>query len=96
MDEVEEDLESIGVRGWRRRALEKAEWSKTLLQSRTKPIKGCGINDDDDWMTICHSHKNECQRYIIPGEHRGPTVTINRRREKKEGGFEEKDGFRKS
>lgn len=30
MDDVDEDLVNIGVRGWKRRALDRAEWSKVL------------------------------------------------------------------
>jgi AAA+ ATPase superfamily predicted ATPase len=34
LDDVEDDLEQLGVRGWRRKASEREEWAKILKEAK--------------------------------------------------------------
>jgi hypothetical protein len=40
LDDVEDDLEQLGVRGWRRKAREREKNGKKFLR-RQRPFKGC-------------------------------------------------------
>jgi hypothetical protein len=47
VDDLEEDLKKIGIRGWRRMTEDREGWKRRLLQ-RSRPFKGCRTADDDD------------------------------------------------
>jgi hypothetical protein len=43
VDDLEEDLKKIGIRGWRR-----IERDGGRLLQRSRPFKGCSTADDDE------------------------------------------------
>jgi hypothetical protein len=58
VDDLEEDLKKIGIRGWRRMAEDREGWCRLLQRSR--PFKGCSTTDDDD---------DNLNLYILSGPH---------------------------
>jgi hypothetical protein len=45
-DGVDQDMRILGVKNWKRVALNRDEWAKLLR--RPGPTRGCRANDDDD------------------------------------------------
>jgi hypothetical protein len=45
LDSVEQDLRVLGIRGWRNKAQERSQWKSKL--GRSRPVIGCGTDDDD-------------------------------------------------
>ena len=42
-EEVEEDFQAMGIRGWRKLSKERMEWKK-ITEKAKKPIVGCNAN----------------------------------------------------
>jgi len=43
IEDVEEDIQTMGIRGWRKLSKERTEWKK-ITEKAKKPIVGCNAN----------------------------------------------------
>ena len=43
VEDIEEDIQALGIRGWRKLSKERTEWRRSLR--RPKPIVGCNADE---------------------------------------------------
>ena len=66
IEDVEEDIQTMGIRGWRKLSKERTEWKKS--PRRLKPIVGCNANKRirrSSFLSLWTSPKRSIVFYII-------------------------------